>query len=111
MDLDSIPVPFREAYTQSVLNLNQLRDTGNITIYKQADVQNLFNCTQIQQNQIFEDILALLPSLQINAGQQDAADGVFTRLNAKWRNNLELSRNVMQIIDSANVGKETHLWH
>ena len=102
MDLDSMPLPYKDAYTQSVQNLDKLRDASNIGHHKQADVQNLFNSTQIQQNQILEDILQLLPSLQVTGGQEGSVTDGLARLTAKWGNNLELSRNVMQIIDSSN---------
>lgn len=102
MDIDSMPNTYKEAFNQSISNMGKLQDASNIGHHQQADIQNLFNSTQIQQNQIFEDILALLPTLQITGGQEGTANDVLARLTTKWADNLNLSRNVMQIIDISN---------
>ena len=55
MDLDSMPELYKEAFSQSLLNLDKLKEDDNIGYHKQGDIQNLLNATQIQQNLILED--------------------------------------------------------
>ena len=60
-----MPELYKEAFSQSLLNLDKLKEDDNIGYHKQGDIQNLLNATQIQQNLILEDILTILPHLQI----------------------------------------------
>ena len=102
MNLTDTPDEFKEAFSQSVANLDKLQDARNIGHHRQADIQNLFNSTQIRQNQLLEDILLVLPSMQIQVGQEGPTNGALTRLASRWDQNVNLSRNIMQIIDISN---------
>ena len=108
MNLADTPEAFKEAFSQSVANLDKLQDARNIGHHKQADIQNLFNSTQIRQNQLLEDILQL-PAMQIQAGQEAPINDTLARLSARWDENVSLSRNIMQIIDISNKKEKGEL--
>ena len=111
MDLDSMPELYKEAFSQSLLNLDKLKEDDNIGYHKQGDIQNLLNATQIQQNLILEDILTILPHLQITGGQEGLVNRSLTQITAKWEESLRLSRNVMLIIDISNRKERGEMSH
>ena len=111
MDLDSMPELYKEAFSQSLLNLDKLKEDDNIGYHKQGDIQNLLNATQIQQNLILEDILTILPHLQITGGQERLVNRSLTQITAKWEESLKLSRNVMLIIDISNRKERGEMSH
>ena len=111
MDLDSMPELYKEAFSQSLLNLEKLKEDDNVGYHKQGDTQNLLNATQIQQNLILENILTILPHLQITGGQEGLVNRSLTQITAKWEDSLKLSRNVMLIIDISNRKERGEMSH
>ena len=102
MDLDSMPELYKEAFSQSLVNLEKLKEDDNIGHHKQADSQNLLNATQIQLLQVLEEVVTILPHIQITGGQEGLVNRSLTQMTAKWEESLRLSRNVMLIIDISN---------
>ena len=87
-----MPELYKEAFSQSLLNLEKLKEDDKIGFHKQGDIQNLLNATQIQQNLILENILTILPHLQITGGQEGLVNRSLTQITAKWEESLKLSR-------------------
>ena len=94
MDLDSMPELYKEAFSQSLVNLEKLKEDDNIGHHKQADSQNLLNATQIQLLQVLEEVVTILPHIQITGGQEGLVNRSLTQMTAKWEESLRLSRNV-----------------
>ena len=106
-----MPELYKEAFTQSLVNLEKLKEDDNIGHHKQADLQNLLNATQIQQHQILEDMVTILPHLQVTGGQEGLVNRSLTQITAKWEESLKLSRNVMLIIDISNRKERGEMSH
>ena len=102
MDSASTPEPFKEAFSESLVTLEKLRNVANISSNQNADFQNILNSVQFQTSVILEKIIAILPSLQIATGQNAEIQTQRESLERSWNDHLGLSRKVMLFVDNSN---------